>query len=290
MNPLRLAVFALIAPLAFCQALPEFEVASIKLSQPGADFRVNLGYHLDGAMVTCKYLSLKDYLRLAYQVKEYQINAPEWMASTRFDITAKLPEGGKEDQIRDMMKSLLAERFHLKMHRESKDFPVYALVEAKGGSKLTESAVDPSDAPVDPSKPPTNVAASGGPEGVSISLGKGSFFTFADNHLTGKKLAMASFADLLARFVDRPVVDQTGLKGRYDFDLKVTQEDYLAMQIRSAISAGVTLPPQAMKLLEVSSGDSLAAAMQAVGLKLDPRKAPLEVLVIDSADKMPTEN
>jgi uncharacterized protein (TIGR03435 family) len=289
MTSLRLAFVAALAPLAFCQALPQFEVASIKPSKPGADFKVNLGYHIDGAMVSCRFLSLRDYIRMAYQVKDYQINAPEWLASERFDISAKLPEGGKEDQVRDMFKSLLAERFNLKFHRETKEFPVYALVEAKGGSKLKESAVDPS-APADTKKAPSEVAASGGPQGVSVSLGNGSFFTFADNQLQGTKLTTANFTDLLARFVDRPVVDQTGLKGNYDFLLKLSPEDYMIMQIRSAVSAGVQLPPQALKMLDMPSGDSLASAMQALGLKLDPKKAPLEVMVIDRADKTPTEN
>jgi uncharacterized protein (TIGR03435 family) len=290
MTSLRLAFVAALAPLAFGQALPQFEVASIKPMQPGADFKVSLGYRIDGAQVSCKGLSIRDYIRMAYRVNDYQISAPEWLASERFDIVAKLPEGGKEDQVRDMFKSLLAERFNVKLHHDSKEFSVYALVAAKSGLKLKESETDPSQPAVDPTKPPTQVAANGGPQGVSVNLGNGSVFTFADNQLQGTKLTMASFVDLLARFEDRPVVDQTGLTGRYDFTLKLSQEDYMIMQIRSAVTAGVQLPPQALKMLDMPSGDSLASAMQALGLKLEAKKAPIEVLVIDHADKTPTSN
>jgi uncharacterized protein (TIGR03435 family) len=95
---------------------------------------------------------------------------------------------------------------------------------------------------------------------------------------------------MLTRFNDKPVVDMTGLTGTYDISLTFSPEDYQAMLIRSAIYAGVTLPPQALRALEGVSGDTLFAALQTVGLKLESRKAPLEVLVVDSVSKTPTEN
>jgi uncharacterized protein (TIGR03435 family) len=101
---------------------------------------------------------------------------------------------------------------------------------------------------------------------------------------------MPAFADLLARFVDRPVVDMTALKGSYDFGMDFTPEDFRAMMVRGALTAGVALPPEAMRALEGVSGNSLFSAIQTLGLKLDRRKAPLEVLVIDRAEKVPTEN
>jgi uncharacterized protein (TIGR03435 family) len=101
---------------------------------------------------------------------------------------------------------------------------------------------------------------------------------------------MPSFAEGLRRFMDRPVIDQTGLTKAYDFTLTFTPEDYNAMMIRSALSAGVVLPPQALRALDYSSGDSLFSAVEALGLKLDRRKAPLEVVVVDQMEKTPTEN
>ena len=115
-------------------ARPEFEVASIKPSASGPAVgggqQVHVGVQIDGAQVHCSYLSLKDYIRIAYQVKDFQITGPDWMASERFDIHAKLPAGGR-DQLRPMLQNLLEDRFQIKMHRASKEFPVYAIVVAK---------------------------------------------------------------------------------------------------------------------------------------------------------------
>ena len=272
---------------------PEFEVASIKPAPPliAGQPTVNIGLHIDGAQVNITSLSLKDYIRIAYRVKDYQVTGPDWISHERYSLSAKLPSPSARDEIQEMLQTLLTERFQIKMHRESKEFPVYALIVGKGGVKMKESAPDPETPASGPSDPPSvNVNVSGGPGGVVINRGKGSYFAFGDNQLEGKKLTMLDFADTLGRFTDRPVVDMTDLKGAYDFVLKFTPEDYRAMLIRSALAAGLVLPPEAMRLLEFSSGDSLFSAIQTLGLKLDPRKAPLDVLVIDHAEKTPAEN
>ncbi len=268
---------------------PQFEVASVKPSAPDAPEQVRIGVHIDGARFSCNYFSLRDYIRLAYRVKDYQIVSPEWMATERYDIAATLPPGGaSQERIADMMKALLIDRFQLKLHHETKEFPVYALVLAKGGTKLKES---PLEAEADgPAKPAVDVAVSGSRNGVAINLGRGAYFNFADNKIDAKKLTMAYFAEVLARFVDRPVVDMTGLTGTYDVLLNFTEEDYRAMLIRSAINAGVVLPPQARQAMEAASGDSIASAMRAAGLKLEARKSPMDVLAIDHAEKTPSAN
>jgi uncharacterized protein (TIGR03435 family) len=214
---------------------------------------------------------------------------PDWMAGARFDTSAKIPAGTPRDQVREMMKSLLEDRFGMKLHRETKEFSVYGLVVAKGGLKMKEAPADPQTEGTDASKAPVDVKATGGPNGTSIDLGKGSTYTFGNNKFVATKLTMAALAETLARFVDRPVVDMTELKGGYDFTLELTPEDYRAMLIRSALVAGVSLPPEALRALD-ASGDSLYGALQILGLKLEPRKAPLEVLVIDQVTKIPTEN
>ncbi|HEY2014518.1 MAG TPA: TIGR03435 family protein [Bryobacteraceae bacterium] len=277
---------------AFSQApaeRPEFEVASIRPSGPTPPQQLGIGLHIDGAQVTCTYLSLKDYIGMAYRLKLYQISGPDWIGTERFDIAAKLPAGAPREQVPAMLQALLEDRFKIKLHRETKEFPVYALIVGKGGPKMKET---PPDAGADSTAAPgaVNVSASGGRGGVSINLGAGSSFTFANNKLEGRKLTMPRFADTLARFMDRPVVDMTQLPGVYDFTLDITPEDFMAMQIRAAITAGVVLPPQALAMLEGVSGDSFFAAVQTLGLKLDSRKAPLEVVVIDKAEKAPTEN
>ncbi len=101
---------------------------------------------------------------------------------------------------------------------------------------------------------------------------------------------MAVLADSLTRYMDRPVVDVTGLTGKYDLTLQLTPQDYMAMLIRSAVGVGVSLPPEALKYLEGASDESLFSAMEALGLDLQPRKAPLEMLVVDQISKAPTAN
>jgi uncharacterized protein (TIGR03435 family) len=186
-----------------------------------------------------------------------------------------------------MMQHLLEDRFKIKIHRDKKDFPVYVLEVAKGGLKMQENAPDPATADA---KAPVNVSGSGGSQGVSVNLGRGSSYTFSNNKFEAKRLTMAALAGNLERFVDRPIVDMTDLNGSYDFTLDLTQEDYRVMLIHAGVAAGVTLPPEALRLLDGASLASLYDAMQKVGLKLDARKAPLDLLVIDEARKTPTEN
>jgi len=267
----------------------EFEVASIKPSGPSAPGKASAGLHIDGAMVRYSSLSLDLYLGMAYNLKNYQISAPDWMASGRWDITAKLPDGADPKQIPQMLQALLLDRFQMKTHRETKEFPVYGLVVGKGELKLKESPATPAAEGAEPPRS-ANIAAAGTSAGTVVTYGNGAYFTLGDNKFVGKKLPLAVIADALARFADRPVVDMTNLKGNYDFTMEFSPEDFRAMMIRAAIAAGVSLPPEALKLADASSGDTLFSAVEALGLKLEPRKAPLETLVIDQALKTPTEN
>lgn len=283
-----LLICAVTAAAALAQGTrPQFEVASIKPTAQADQGQVVVGVHIDGAQVNIRDFPLKDYIRVAYRLKDYQVSGPEWLAAAHFDVSAKIPEGAARDQVPEMLAALLEDRFGLKTHRESKEFPVYALVPGKGGAKLKESTPE-EGAPA--GAPNVNVTASGSARGVTIDLGRGSYFAFADDKLEARRLGMERFADTLSRFTDRPVVDQTGLKGAYDITLNFTHEDYLAMLIRSAVNAGVALPPQALHLIEMSAGDSLASALETVGLKLDARKAPLPLLVVDHIEKAPTAN
>jgi uncharacterized protein (TIGR03435 family) len=264
---------------------PEFEVASIRPSAPpSAGGNVQVGLHLDGAMVRINYFSLRDYLAMAYDMKPFQVVGPDWLSSDRFDVSAKLPDNSKRDQIPKMLQALFRDRFKMTTHTDSKEFPVYALIVGKGGSKLKDAGSGESDPGA------VNVTASGGPAGVSVNMPNGGSFTFANDQFEGRKLTLASFADTLWRFLDRPCVDMTGLTGAYNFTLKLAPEDYQAMRVRSALSAGVNLPPQALRILDDATDESLFSALEALGLKLEKRKAPLEVLVIDHMEKLPTSN
>ena len=287
----RILPLTLAACVAFAQTAPsrlEFEVASIKPAPPITD-SAHIGMRIDGSQVYCTAWSLKDYIRIAYRVKDYQVESPDWMSNTRFDISAKLPAGATRDQVNDMLQTLLVDRFGLKFHRVKKEFPVYALEQAKGGAKLKESNLDGMNAS-DVTKPPDTIAASGSAQGVFVTLGKGSAFSFADGKLKATRVAMSRFADVMARFLDRPVVDMTSLTGIYDLELAVSPEDYRGMLIRSAITAGVSLQPEVERLAMTDVGESLASSMSAAGLRLEPRKAPLDVIVVDHAERAPSEN
>jgi uncharacterized protein (TIGR03435 family) len=295
MNMVRISILAALASAAaFGQAPPprvEFEVASIRPSQPiltAAD-AAKIGVHIDGALVNITKLSVAEYLTIAYKMKLHQISGPEWMASERFDISAKFPAGSKGDQIPEMLQALLVDRFGMKFHREMRDFPVYALVVGKGGLKMKESPADP---PADPAgeRKSFDMTTSTSQNGTTINYGNGMYMSFGNNTFEGRKLPASAMADTLARFVDRPIVDMTELKGNYDFTLQFAPEDFRAMMIRSAVAAGVSLPPEALKLIDLSNGDSLFTALETLGLKLEQRKAPIEVLVIDHIEKSPTDN
>jgi uncharacterized protein (TIGR03435 family) len=187
-----------------------------------------------------------------------------------------------------MLQALLEDRFQLKLHRDMKEFPVYGLLAGKDGLKMQEA---PADA-VEGAAPAggVNVTATGSQGGASVDLGRGSSFSFGNGRFEGTKLTMPNIAETFTRFLDRPVVDMTDLKGKYSFALEFSPEDFQAMMVRSALNAGVVLPPQALRALDSASGDSVFAAVQKLGLRLEQRRAKLEVVVVDSMAKSPTEN
>ena len=276
----------LVSSIAYAQSLPAFEVASVRPSPDQGAQNVSVGLSISGSQVRIAYMSLKDHIGIAYGVRIDQVTAPDWVGQTRFDIAAKLPDGASTDDVDEMLQALLADRFELKVHREQKEFPVYALTTIDGD-------VMPQPLPEDPAAPAPNVfslAATGSGAGVNLDMGGGATFTLASNRLEIRKMPMDVVADLLTRFMDRPVVDVTGLKGRFDFTLDLAPEDYTAMMIRSALGAGMQLPPQALRLLDNASPDPLSAPLRKYGLTFVARRMPLDVIVVDSALRTPTGN
>jgi uncharacterized protein (TIGR03435 family) len=269
------------------QARPTFEVASIR---PSADqvTGVRIGFQATGSQVRVTAMSIKDYVGVAYSTRPQQIEGPDWIGSQRFDVVATIPEGAPGSQVPAMLRTLLEDRFQLKVHRESKDLPVYVLGVAKGGARLTESVPDP-NTPAEPANTVT-VGGGGNSAGVGLSLGGGRSFNLADNQIQIHGMTMADVAEVLTRFVDRVVVDQSGLTKKYDVTLDLSPDEFNAIRVRSAVNAGVPLPPQAMRLLDNASPDTLSAPLSKFGITFEAKKAPLEVVVIDSVLKTPTEN
>ena len=320
----RLVVVAAIAAATVsAQQLPTFEVASVKASPPFDVQKVmsgqqRIGMRMDAGRVEIDGLPLSDIINAAFRVKSYQVTAPSWLASgmsaPRFDIHATLPAGSTTEQVPEMLQALLAERFKLTYHREMKDQSVYALIVAKGGPKLVESPPDPpaGDAGAAPSagRGPSGLIGRGGPPAQLNGNGRGNFtiagggtgpmrVSMADGalHIEADKLSMTQLSDTLARLLDRPVVDQTELKGNY----KVVLELALADMMNAVRAAGVNLPPGAFgagpaapggapTAPDPSGGSTVFRSVEQLGLKLDSRKMAIEQIVIDHLERTPTED
>ncbi len=309
-----IAAFVLCSAALFAQSpapAPAFEVVSVKPAPPldpsaVAAGKLHVGMTVDGARVDIGFLSLADLIPIAFRVKRYQVSGPDWMPAQRFDVLGKIPDGASKDQVPEMLQAMLADRFKLAFHRESKDRSVYALVVGKDGPKLKE-------APPDPNPPAADAADANkpaiGPSGVRLSREGGAAvvvggatgkvrMSMGPNgtmRLEAERMTLTTLADLLAPFLDRPVVDMTGLKGSYQVGLDIAMADLRNI----AKMAGVAIPGQmpagdsAKQPADAASdpsGSSIFSSVQQLGLKLESRKAPVEVIVIDHLEKNPTEN
>jgi uncharacterized protein (TIGR03435 family) len=297
----------LLAGVAWAQTpAPVFEVATIKpadapnVAQLSAG-KIHVGMKIDAGRVDAGFMSLGDLIRAAYKLKSYQLTGPDWMNSQRFDMLAKMPEGATKEQVPDMLKALLADRFKLTVHNESKEHSVYALIVGKGGLKLKESAPD--------APPAAGESAPGGGASMSIRQngdGRGATISTQSDgtvkttmgadgnmHLEMSKMDMPKLADTISRFVDRPVIDETGLKGNYQVVLDLSMADMMrvARAAGAAIPAGpVVAGGAADTASDPGGGGSVFTAVQAMGLKLEPRKEAIDTFVVDRLEKAPTAN
>ena len=164
---------------------------------------------------------------------------------------------------------------------------MYAIVLGKPPLRLHESARDPDASPRIEAL--INITVNSGAAGTAVDLGHGSSYTLGGGKFEGKRFTAEMLASTLERYCDRPVQNMTGLTGVYDFSFDVTPEDSQILGIRAALYPGVTLPEQVLKLLD-TGGNPVSGAMQQLGLKLDARKAPVVVLVVDDARRTPVEN
>jgi uncharacterized protein (TIGR03435 family) len=271
--------------LAFGQTAESvaFEVASVKPSAPperGAFFGPARGGPgtPDPGQITWTYATLKSLLMTAYDVKTYQISGPAWLDTERYDIVAKVPAGATKEQGTVMWQNLLAERFGVTLHHESREFQVAELVIAKGGPKLKESTEDPNASLPGPPKFDKSGELSGPGMVTMIMAGANG----PSAHTVAKAQPLSKLTTMLGNQMKRPVLDKTGLTGNYDFSL-----DFMPDVGR------IPLPPSAVGPNDSASepASSLAAAVQQqLGLRLVAGKAKLDVVVIDKVEKVPTEN
>jgi uncharacterized protein (TIGR03435 family) len=295
----------LLAGAAFAQtpAAPlTFDVASVKLAvidqakiMAGQQ---QIGLKVEGNRVQIGLTGLSELIAMAYKVKYYQIQGPDWLGpmGQRFDVQAKMPQGATKDQVPEMLQALLADRFKLTFHRVGKETSVYALVIAKSGLKMKEA---PTDAPIAPATdgdapPPadTNMKVTAGQDKATITnTPMGTVKQTMVNgvlHMEASKMPMTLLIEQLSRFMDHPVVDLTELKGNYQVVLDISQED-----IRNVMrSIGAAMPAGAGGATDTASepGSSIINSVQQLGLKLEARKMPLDMIVIDHLEKLPTEN
>jgi uncharacterized protein (TIGR03435 family) len=284
---------------------PVFDVASIRPSVPITPEmvqagKIHVGMKIDGARVDIGNFTLLQLIIRAYDVKSYQVQGLPWMIPTaqRYDIVANLPDGATKEQVPQMLQALLADRFKLVVRKETKDQKVYALVVAKGGPKMKETPA-PTPAPDAPAANPGVTGSSsvtisqskGGSSEVSTGTGLRQKMTpSADGksmHFEISKATMALFAEGMTPLVDRPIVDMTELKGDYEVAFDISMQDLMNV----ARNAGANVPAPDPAAAEASDPQgSIFTAMATLGLKLEPRKSPLLMVVVEKAEKTPTEN
>ena len=281
---MRIRVLLSLCLVPVCGALAQtsddsltFEVASVKPHPPvagepaGSSFKGGPGTD-DPGRITVINRMLSTLIIEAYGIRAFQLERPEWLTENRYDIIAKVPPGATAQQAKAMMRNLLVERFDLKIRREMRDVPVYAMVIAKDGLKMKPSADDPAG------QPPTPAGAdvldkmkTGGdgffrpPPNVQTILES---FNDEGAKATGQRQSLSKIATWLRARSDRPVIDETGLQGNYDFS--------------------VTWPPD-QNQAGIDYGLAPAVEKQ-LGPKLEPRKMPSEMLIVVSALRVPKEN
>lgn len=326
---------------------PSFEVATVKQAPPPAAIKgsgdrvvMMMGSRggpgtNDPGRYTCNNCNLQMLMVQAYGVESYQLTIPGSMDSERFEISAKVPEGTTKEQFNLMLQNLLAERFKLKIHRETKEGQIYELTVNKGGVKMKESAppepVKEAAADAPPPGPPPLPAFNGGkltldkdgfpvmPKGARGGRGPMMMRMPGKTRMTVEQASMEDFAKVLARQLAKPVTDLTGLKAKYDFTLTwdganlgggIGPGGRGGMQVTFAIgnAGGAPPPPSGGSADHAGSAASdsatplgagsdsegvptLFGALQSqLGLKLEAKKGPMELIVVDHVEKVPTEN
>ena len=285
-----------------------------------------MGAYVDAARAEYDYMSLKDLVANAYKVKAYQVTGPAWLSSERFDIVAKIPEGATKDDAPAMLQALLQDRFKLVAHKDKEEHPVLALTVGKGGPKLKEATGAPpepigDDVPLKPGEfkvdgPDGPIRVSRNADGsMKMNMGAKGIITQKIDmqnqvvHMESSMVTMEGFADMLTNMMQmgggggQQVVDMTDLKGNYEVALDFPLADLIAMARERAKEMGMNLPGApaggggggtdnmpASAASDPAGRSSLYQSVEKLGLKLESRKAPVEQVVVESADKTPTEN
>ena len=304
---------------AQAESVAKFEVASVRPSPPlqlPLVAPVRMGLSMDGGRVDIRLMSLRDLIIVAYRIKPFQLaSTPEWMTTEVFDIMATIPQDASTrvperrcgevspcnvsaTKVPEMLQALLAERFGLKIRREKREMPVYALAVAKSGPKFKEVPPDDPEAePVFPKQPEGTIGVGGmvdpavvriGPAdgrggGSPVFDGRGNPTT-ESVHMEIPKATMAQLANILTSMADRPVVDRTGFTGTYEIGFDVpSQGVWRAVMMPMPGKVPRTGPP------EIDPA-GVFQSVQSLGLRLEKDKAAIETIVVEHMERTPTEN
>ena len=282
-----LALFTLILGAFSAHADDSFEAVSIKPYPEGTPIRMSGCQGGPGgddpARINCEYTTLRMLLRRAYDAKASEIFGPGVLDSEHFNIVAKVPAGATKDQVPAMFRNLLAERFKVTLHREERMLPGYSLEVAKSGLKMKESTTPA--APTDDSPPasgPPPIGEDGFPILRKSLLTSGPIIFFREGRarLEASQATVSALAAALSNQLDRVVVDDTGLSGKYEIVVTWTPET-------NEIGARPRDPQDGAALPETSL---FGALEQQLGLRLVSEKIKRNAIVVDRVEKVPTEN
>jgi uncharacterized protein (TIGR03435 family) len=261
-----------LALLSFIFLAQSFEAATVKPSAPSNNgrFTMNGGPGTsDPGFLRYTNVPLKRALMVAYDVKPWQIIGPDWLNTLRIDISARVQEGTTKEQTLGMLRALLEERFRMTARREPREMSYFALAADKNGARLNAATSVTDDNVIATVK--RNEGKDGFPVLTPGAPGLVVETRNASSRVSAFRAHLPQLADFLASQLGRPVLDQTGIEGVFDFEL------YYASQ---------NAPPgEASPYPEI-----FQALREQLGLRLDARKGPIEMFVIERIEKVPTEN
>jgi uncharacterized protein (TIGR03435 family) len=261
---MRVVVVAALSCITVLARAPQFEAASIRPAPADARGARCTGGPgtADPGLLTCQNYSLSWLVMMAYDLRGFQLSAPGWMSEVRFQLSARIPPGADRAAFHRMQQHLLAERFGLQAHFEKREIPVYELSVGRDGSKLKPSAEPPAEKPERLWSPPP-----GGPPRPLMAV------------VDWKNQSTLELATLLADLLGAPVLDRTGLGGRYDVHLRFLMEP-----------GGRAAGPVADAAAAESGADLAGAVREQLGLRLVKTRAQREVLIVDRIERTPSEN
>lgn len=284
------------SPLAQTTNAPAFEVASVRLTAPGT----RGSSRVTDARVDLINYPLRALLLMAFRVSEYQLVAPDWVDGVRVDVSATLPPGTSRSQVPEMLRDLLGRRFGAVTRVEQRPVQAYELLVGPNGISMREvPPLDELDAdpPVNAfSILPTSETVDGPVRSLAIPLGMTTvtattrytriFTAQRTTMLDAKRMTMNELATALQSTMDAPVVNRTGLSGGFEFKIELPPE---AAAIRRLLSIGISTTVQGTPLTE-PTGISASDALKEIGLQLERRRTPIDVIVVDKLERTPTEN